>query len=131
MNMILINNKGLSLLEVLVAMLVISFGLFGMAPLLVLSIDSNSISRDTMTVSDLAKEQMELYSTPGSIPAVLPYRQVEEGVRDSYHRLTYIYDNSTDTTMADGLANITVAIAWSDNSGTSRVSEFSSLVRKE
>jgi len=125
------NQTGLSLLEVMVAMLVVSFGLLGLAPLLVLSIDSNNISRDVMSVSDLAKETMELYSSPESLPDPLPFKLVEENVRNQYHRLTYIYDNTTDTTMAAGLANVAVVIAWVDESGVTRTSQFRSLVRKE
>ena len=54
-------DRGLSLLEVLISMLVLSIGILGLAPMIVLSIEGNTISRDYSIASELAKEQLEYY----------------------------------------------------------------------
>ena len=57
----LYNESGAGLLEVLVGMLVIAIGLMGLAPMLALSIDGNSIARDNNVVANLLKEKIEFY----------------------------------------------------------------------
>ena len=123
------NDKGLSLLETLVSMLILSFGILGMAPLFVLSIESNSMSQDVMTVSNLAKETIEFYQTSGSLP-VLPYDQTEHAIDGTYDRQTLIWDNTTDTTITDGLCHIQVIITWTDNVGVSRSAPYKSILDK-
>ena len=125
------NESGMTLLEALIGLLILSFGLLGLAPLLVLSVESNGISQDVLAVSNLAKEKLELYSDPAQIPLVLPYKEVEAEIDSTYHRLTYIWDNSTDTTIAADLAHIRVTIAWIDNTGSTRLSEYTSILQKD
>ena len=50
------NQRGVTLLEVLISMLILTFGILGLAPMLVLSVESNSISRDFSLAAQLAKE---------------------------------------------------------------------------
>lgn len=125
------NSNGMSLLEAMISMIILSLGLFGLAPLIVLSVESNNISQDMSNVSSLAKEKLEYFSDPEMIPSYLPYKEIEEGTHQGYHRITYIWDNSTDTTLPDGIYNINVAIAWRDKTGVNRLSEFTSTVYKE
>ena len=125
----MLNDKGLTLLEALVSLLILSVGILGLAPLVVLSIEGNNISRDVLTVSSLAKEKLEMYSNPDSLP-VLPYRESESGLEGDYYRYTYIYDNVTDTTMPSDLAHIEVTIKWVDKVGVTRASQYTSILDK-
>ena len=125
------NAKGMTLLEALISMIILSLGLFGLAPMIVLSIESNNISQDMSSISNLAREKLEYFASSGSLPAYLPYQEVEEGVSGSYHRVTYIWDNSVDSTLPDGVCNVNVAIAWIDKSGVTRLSEYSSTVFRD
>ena len=52
-----LNQNGLSLLEVLISMLLLALGLLTLAPMVVISIEGNNISRDVLTVSEMAKEK--------------------------------------------------------------------------
>ena len=54
-------DRGLSLLEVLISMIVLAVGILGLAPMIVLSIEGNDISRDFSLASELAKKQLEEY----------------------------------------------------------------------
>ena len=123
------NDKGLSLLEVLVAMIILSLGILGMAPMVVMSIEGNSMSRDVLVVSSLAAEKMEHYESLESLPAV-PYTETEANLEGSYTRVTTIEDNTTDVSIPDGVYQIDVTISWTDKSGVDRSTTYSTLLMK-
>jgi type IV pilus assembly protein PilV len=123
-------EKGLTLLEVLVSMIILAVGLLALAPLVVLSIEGNNMSRDVQNVSALAKAQLENYQNPGALPA-LPFRQLETGLAGTYDRLTVIVDNTTDTLLPAGVAHVQVQLDWVDKVGVSRTSRYSTLVSKD
>ena len=124
------SEKGVSLLEVLVAMVLISFGLLGMAPMLVMSIEANSMSKDALEISSLAKEKLELYENSSLLPT-LPYREQEVDLGDGCTRLTEIWDNTTDTLLPEGLAVAEVTMSWNDNVGASRTAKYTTYLEKE
>ena len=64
------NEKGVSLLEVLVSLLIIGFGLLALAPMIVMSIEGNIISRDHSDTSRLAREKIEYYEGLDALPAM-------------------------------------------------------------
>ena len=123
------NNKGLSLLETLISMLILSFGILGMAPLFVLSIESNNMSQDIMSVSNLAKEKIEFYQMSDSLPT-LPHDETEYAIEGTYDRQTLIWDNTTDSTILDNLCHIQVIITWTDKVGVSRSAPYKSILDK-
>jgi len=123
------NNKGLTLLETMVSMLILSFGVLGLAPLMVVSVESNAMAQDVMTVSNLAKESIEFYENADALPA-LPFNQTETGLEGGYDRQVLIWDNTTDTTITDGLCHIQVIITWTDNAGVSRSAPYASVLNK-
>jgi len=124
------NEKGLSLIEVLVAMIILAIGLFGMAPLVVLSIEANSMSQDALAVSNLAKEKIETYANASLLPA-LPFDEAERGLAGGYDRTTRIWDNTVDTLIPAGLCQVEVVISWQDKMGASRSATYSTLLETE
>ncbi|UCD64015.1 MAG: prepilin-type N-terminal cleavage/methylation domain-containing protein [Candidatus Zixiibacteriota bacterium] len=121
------NDKGLSLLEVLVAMIILSLGILGMAPMVVMSIEGNNISRDVLVVSSLAAEKMELYESLEVLPPV-PYTEMEHGLEGGYNRKTVIRDSTVDPTIPEGVYQIDVTISWTDKTGVNRSTTYSTLV---
>jgi prepilin-type N-terminal cleavage/methylation domain-containing protein len=124
------SENGLSLIEVMVAMIILAIGLFGMAPLVVLSIEANSMSQDAMAVSNLAKEKIETYANASLLPT-LPYDEAERGLAGGYDRTTRIWDNTVDTLIPDGLCQVEVVISWQDRMGVSRSATYSTLLETE
>ena len=124
------SEKGLTLLEVLVSMILLAVGLLGLAPLVVLSIEGNNMSRDVLTASTLAKVKLEEYQNASSLPA-LPFTQTETAISGIYDRLTRVEDNSTDTLLPDGVASVEVQIDWVDKVGVSRTARYYTLVSKD
>lgn len=128
------NERGMTILEVLVSMLVLAIGVLGLAPLVVLSTNANNISRDVLNVSELMKEKIEEYQNVASMPA-LPHHEVETGLGGGtydrlYDRYTYVYDNATDTLIPPGLCHIDITIKWTDALGKNHKSTCSTILDK-
>ena len=121
------NQNGISLIEVLVAMVIIAIGLLGLAPLVVLSIDANSMSQDAMAACTLAKEKIETYENSSLLPA-LPYKEEETNLDGGYNRFTRIWDNSVDTLLPADLCQVEVVISWQDKMGVPRSATYSTLL---
>ena len=126
----ILSRQGISLLEVLISMLILALGILGLAPMLALSIDSNSLSRDFSIAGELAKEKLEIFERVDST-LVTPYVETENELRGRFTRLTYITDHASDSLIPDNVLKVDVMVSWSDDGGMSRTSQMSTLVRKE
>ena len=123
------DNKGLSLLEVLIAMLVLGIGILGLAPMVVLSIEGNNISRDVVTVSNIAKEKLEYLESLTVMPA-MPYHEQELNIYSGYDRTTYVRDNTIDTLLPPGVYRVDVTVSWIDKATVQRSTTYSTFMNK-
>ena len=123
------NEKGMSLIEVMVSMIILSLGILGMAPMVILSMESNNISQDVLEASALAKQRIEFFENAEILPA-LPFKALETDFVGGYERLTYMIDNTVDTTLPAGVADLQVIINWRDQSGRSRSTSYSTYIEK-
>ena len=124
-----LNQNGLSLLEVMISMILLALGLLTMAPMVVLSIEGNNISRDVMTVSEMAKEKIEFYKDVDPFPAV-PYYEAEPSIYGGYNRYTSIQDSVTNALIPGGLYEIAIYITWTDKTGVDRSTSYSTYIQK-
>jgi len=111
------NNKGFTLLEILVAILVLSIGLLGMAALTGGIIHNNKFSKELTTATILAQDQMEEirrlgYSgTPSTdTDATEDYNSITN--YPSYKRVTSTRVNNP----AAGMKKATVTVCWDSDS---------------
>ncbi|MFZ5980689.1 MAG: prepilin-type N-terminal cleavage/methylation domain-containing protein [Candidatus Zixiibacteriota bacterium] len=123
------NKKGVSLLEVLISLLILGFGLLGLAPMIVMSIEGNVISRDHSDVSRLAKEKIEYYEGLDTLPS-MPYVEQEDSVSNLYSRLTVLRDSTVDVSIPGGVAQIDVQLAWVDNHSVNQTVTYSTYILK-
>ena len=121
---IISNDDGLSLLEVLIGMIILAVGLMGLAPMLVVSIEGNTISRDNSVAANLLKQKIEYFEGLSSMPAV-PYREVESGLQNTYTRTSSVNDHAADTLIPDGLYKIDITVSWTDNQSVQRSNQYS------
>jgi len=129
-NIFLLKDKrGVSLLEVLVSMLILGFGLLGLAPMIVMSIEGNVISRDHSDVSRLAKEKIEYYEGLDSLPS-MPFVELEDSVNNMYSRLTCLRDSTVDILIPGGVAQVDVQLSWLDNHSVNRTITYSTYILK-
>ncbi|MCH7879771.1 MAG: prepilin-type N-terminal cleavage/methylation domain-containing protein [candidate division Zixibacteria bacterium] len=123
------NESGLTLLEVMISMIVLSIGFLGLAPMVVLSIEGNNISRDVLNVSGIAKQQIEIYKGMPTLPAA-PFTQVTTNPTDGYTVTTYLNDNISDNTVPVGLKRIDIIIDWTGNQGVGRTISYSTFLEE-
>lgn len=141
-----IGEKGITLMEVMVSMIVMSIGLLGIAPLIILSIEANNISEDTIIASNLVRDKIEYLEALDSIPLSM-YNEVESDVYITYmrsdgqllatkteigfNRKTLIQDNAIDSLTPVGLLKVIVDIGWVDKVGVSRQTSITTYLREK
>jgi Tfp pilus assembly protein PilV len=123
------NSKGVSLLEVMISMIILAFGILGLAPMVVLSIEGNVISRDHSVAANLLKQKVEYYEGLDVMPSV-PYQEYEQGLSNVYSRTTFIKDNTVDTLLPSGVYQIDVVVSWLDNENVQRSTSYSTYILK-
>ena len=124
------DNRGLTLLEVMISMIILSIGLLGLTPLMVLSIKANDISNNAIVASNIARDKLEYLESLDSIPST-SFSESESEVQPGYSRTTIINDNSSDNTIPEGLLRVTIAIDWTDKADFIRKTTISSYLRKK
>ncbi len=124
------NERGISLLEVLIGMIILACGILGMAPMVVLSMEGNNISRDVTMASNLAKEKMEYFEGLSILPT-LPFEEKEAGLAGNYTRSIRMWDSSVDTLVPPDLCQLDITIAWTDQAGTNRAMNYSAFILKK
>jgi len=122
-------QSGMSLLEVLISMLIMGFGLLGLAPLMVHTVRTNEISHDFTKAASLARDKMEIVEGLRPLPA-LPYRETESLQNGTYSRQTSILDSASDASIPGGACQVDVAISWHDETGLTHSTRVSTLIRK-
>ena len=113
------NNKGFTLIEVLVAMVILSVGLLGTAALITGIINGNKVSNRVSTATTCAQDKMENIKGLGysGMPAsdtttTEPYNSITN--YSLYKRVTF---TDVDNPPATNMKTVTVTVSWdSDNS---------------
>lgn len=108
-------------------MVILAIGILGLAPMVVLSIEGNSMSRDCSIAAKLAKEQMEAYESLDTIP--VPVMETEDTL--GYSRTTVISEDATGVAIPVGLVKVEVMVTWTDKVGVARSTKYSTLLPKE
>ena len=124
------NERGISLLEVLIGMIILACGILGMAPMVVLSMEGNNISRDVTIASNLAKEKMEYFEGLSPLPT-FPYEEKEDGLSGNYTRSVRMWDSTVDTLVPPDLCQLDITIVWTDQAGTNRAMNYSTFILKK
>ena len=104
------NNSGFTLMEVLVAMLILTVGLLGMAALIAGIINSNKLSNRISTATVLAQDKMEKITGVGYAGA-----DAEAGTEPYNGEDFPLYKRITDVAAGDpaaGMKKITVTVYW-------------------
>lgn len=106
-------NKGVSLLEVMISIIVLSIGIMGLAPLLVLSMHKNSYSNDITKANALAQKEVELLLGRSDY-GVLPFVSTVDSIDGTFALTRLVEDDVTNASIPPGLYKISVSLQWSD-----------------
>ena len=107
------NQNGMSLLEVMISMLILTFGVLGLAPMIVVSMYGNSYSNQVTIADAIAMDRFEEIKTWYYI-SPLPYSETANDVQRNFSRQTQIDDNTTDGSIPAGVYRIQVTVSWTD-----------------
>jgi type IV pilus assembly protein PilV len=118
------NEKGFTLIEVMISMVILAIGILGLAPLMVLSIYSNTYSQDLTQATAVAQDRIEQLKNQGNF-LVMPYTETTPNVNGSPYNRSIVVDNtSTDGTVPAGVYRIKVTISWTDDKGMARSVDY-------
>lgn len=116
----IVNQKGLTLIELLIVCVVISFAFLGLANLFPVSMASLNESRMHTTAADFAQEKMEdLLEVDGSHADLTAgtHNDPDNPIRTSFNRNWTV----TDDTPANGLKQIEVTVTYPHGTETRSV----------
>jgi type IV pilus assembly protein PilV len=107
------NINGFTLLEVMIALVILAVGLLGLASLQVMAIKGNSYGQEMTVASTMAQNQLEqLRRTTGALANGTDYPIDQNGIR--YTRAWIIDANQPQT----GMNTVTITISWTGPTGT-------------
>ena len=109
------NNKGFTLIEVLVAMVILSVGLLGTAALITGIINSNKLSNRITNATTLAQDKMEEIKRDGYSNAANEARAFLPFPDDKYEREVTVVDASP----AANMRTVTVTVYWESSKSVS------------
>ncbi|MCK4224835.1 MAG: prepilin-type N-terminal cleavage/methylation domain-containing protein [candidate division Zixibacteria bacterium] len=107
------NQKGMTLLEVMIAMLILAFGVLGLAPMIVISMYGNSYSNQVTVADAIAMDRFEEIKTWYHISPI-PYSQTVNNVQGIFTRQTLIDDSASDPSIPAGVYEIQITVSWTD-----------------
>jgi len=102
------NNNGFTLMEVLIAMVILSVGLLGTAALTIKIINSNKLSNMISTATVLAQDKMENIKRIGYSNTVSETKASMSSPYDNYEREVIVTPNSP----SNGMKTVKVTVYW-------------------
>ena len=117
------DQRGITLIEVLSAMIVLSVGILGLAPLMTLSVTSNQFASEVTTVVVRAQQSIEETIGRGSF-GTLPYEEYATFEDGKFASRTVVRDESVDPSIPSRVYQIAVTLDWVDDAGVARTMTF-------
>lgn len=116
------HDKGFTLIEVMISIIILAIGVLGLAPLMAVSITGNSFSNEATRANVIAQDRIEQLKNQ-AVFASMPY--VETTVVDAqFGCRARVDDSSSDGTVPAGVYKISVIIKWTDQAGVGRHLQF-------
>jgi type IV pilus assembly protein PilV len=103
-----VNKNGFTLLEVLIAIVILSIGLLGMASLTVGIINGNKFSKEVTTATTLAQDQIEDIRRTSYASVASQTKAVLSTPYNEYKREVTVTDGSP----ASGMKTVTIKVYW-------------------
>jgi Tfp pilus assembly protein PilV len=97
----------------MVAMVILAFGVLGLAPMIVISMYGSSYSNQVSVADAIAQDRLEEIKTWSEINPV-PYCQTVNDIHGTFTRETLVGDATIDASIPNGVYRIQVNVTWTD-----------------
>jgi prepilin-type N-terminal cleavage/methylation domain-containing protein len=122
-------EEGLTLIEVLAAMIILALGILALAPLMTLSVTGNRFASEVTAVAARAQEDMEQRLRRGLF-GTLPYEDSASFSNNKFVTKSLVRDETVDASIPSRLYQIDVTVTWEDDVGVPRTMTFTSFSPK-
>ncbi len=123
-------EKGLTLIELLVAAIVLSIGVLGLAPLMAISVRGSVRGENVTNVVAAAQHMIE--SKIGAVGfAVIPYVQKDTFDSGKYTTVTTVTDKTVNSSIPAHVYRVDVDVVWTDDGGMQRNITFTTYTTKK
>ena len=119
-------NKGFTLLEVMISMIILAIGILGLALLISVSIYGNSYSNESTRANALAQQEVETLVNQASYGA-LPFVSITDSVSGKFKVYRAVSDKTSNPTIPTGIVKIDVVVSWTDQKALARTVNYSTL----
>ena len=123
------NQKGMSIMEVLAAVIVITIGILGLAPMMVLSVNSSIHAEDVTNAVASAQQMIEKKIGAVGFPSI-PYTHTDMFGNNKYTVTTTVNDNSIISSIPAHVYQIGIEVRWVDDAGVGRLLTFTTYTTK-
>lgn len=117
-------QKGVTMLEVMISILILTIGILGLAPLIGIAVHNNSFANDLTVANALAQKEIESLVAQQSYGA-LPMIQTSDSVSGVYQVNRRVDDNSVLASVPIGVYKLSVNIKWTDQKQKQRSIDYS------
>ncbi len=119
-------NRGFTLLEVMISMLILAIGILGLALLISVSIYGNSFSNESTRANALAQQEVENLVNQSSYGA-LPFVSITDSVSGVFKVYRTVEDKTSNASLPAGVVKIDVVVSWTDQKAVARTVNYSTL----
>jgi type II secretory pathway pseudopilin PulG len=118
-----LGSQGITLIEVLAAMIVLAVGILSMAPMMTISITGSRFSNEVTTIAAEAQQRIEEQIGRGSFPT-MPYIIADTVGDGKYAVRTEVRDETVDNSIPSLVYEISVTVGWLDDANLQRSMSF-------
>ena len=123
-------ESGITMIEVLIAMLVLSIGVLALAPMMVLSITGSRFSNDVTVLASAAQRNIESQISKGTFPT-MPFTETQVSDNGKYTITTEVLDETIDASIPRRVYEVNVTVAWVDDANLERSIMFTTYATKK
>jgi Tfp pilus assembly protein PilV len=123
------SQSGLTIVELLAAVLVLGIGVLGLAPLMALSVRGSVRGENVTNVVAAAQELIEKKIGAVGFPAI-PYIHTDTFENGKYAAITTVTDRTFDSSVPEHVYRVEVKVLWTDDMGVERVMNFTTFTTK-
>lgn len=122
-------QSGLTIVELLAAVLVLAIGVLGLAPLMALSVRGSVRGENVTNVVAAAQQLIEKKIGAVGFPT-MPYTHTDTFENGKYAAITTVTDRTVDSSVPVHVYRVDVKVLWTDDTGVERIMNFTTFTTK-